>query len=114
MSIQVKTLLKVSSVSSVQGRNGKENVKITFVEESARPPPMVAIPQNVPKEIGSMVFQVQKGLKQVLPQGLTRLQKIVLVFTPQELDAFKMKPYPNQIYDITIGEGNLQFKEVSP
>lgn len=112
MSIKLRTQLKVSSVSSIQSPNGKENFRITFVEEHTRPPAMSIMPQNTPKQVSSMVFQVQKGLQQVLPKGLT-IQKVVLVFTHDELEAFHIKPYPNQIYEVTITEGNLQFRKTS-
>lgn len=48
----------------------------------------------------------------MLPKGVFKLQKIVLVFTPEELEVFHVKPYPNQTYEITISDGNLRFKEV--
>ena len=114
MSISLKTRLKVSSVSSVQGPEGRENIKITFVELRTRPPMVTMMPQSAPKEISSIVFQVQQGIQKALPRGLTsyRFQKIVLVLAPEELEAFHIKPYPNQIYEVTITDGALQFKNV--
>jgi hypothetical protein len=112
MTISLKTRLKVSSVSSVEGPDGKENIKISFVEEHIRPPPVAVMPQSAPKEISNVVFQVQKGIQSVLPKGLAKLQKIVLVFTPEELEAFHIKPYPNQTYEVTISDGCLRFMEV--
>lgn len=112
MAISLKTRLKVSSVGSVQGPDGEHNIRIIFVEERIRPPSIAAMPQIAPREISNVVFQVQKGIQRVLPKGLTKLQKVVLVFTPDELEAFHVKPYPNQTYEITISDGNLGFKEV--
>ena len=113
MVFHLKSRLKVSSVSSVAGPDGKESVRVTFVEEHVRPPPIAMMPQDAPKEISSVVFQVQKGIQQVLPRDMARLQKIVLVFTAEELEAFEMKPYPNQIYEVTITGGNLRFESLS-
>jgi hypothetical protein len=112
MAISLKTRLKVSSVSSVQDPDGKSNIRIILVEEHVRPPPVAAMPQSAPREISNVFFQVQKGIQRVLPKGLTKLQKVVLVFTSDELEAFHIKPYPNQTYEITISDGNLRFKEV--
>lgn len=112
MPISLKTKLKVSSVSSARGPDGKASIRIIFAKEHTRPPPVAIMPQSAPKEISNMVFQVQKGVQRVLPKGIVKLQKIVLVFTPEELEAFHIKPYPNQTYEITISDGNLRFKEV--
>jgi hypothetical protein len=112
MSIQLKTRLKVSSVSSVQGPDGKEYVKITFVQQHTRPPPMSVMPQNSPKEIGSVILQVQKGIQQVLPRNLGKFQKIIVVFTSEELEAFDVKPYPNQTFEVAVTNGNLHFSKV--
>lgn len=112
MAISLRTRLKVSSVSSVQDPEGRESIRITFVETRARPPMVTMMPQNAPKGISSIVFQVQQGIQSALPKGLTpfQFQKIVLVLTPEELEAFNIKPYPNQIYEVTITDGALQFK----
>ena len=42
-----------------------------------------------------------------------RFQKVVLVFSPEELEAFNIKPYPNQVYEILIVDGALQFKKIN-
>ncbi len=112
MPISLKTKLKVSSVSSAHGPDGKASIRIIFAKEHTRPPPVAIMPQSAPKEISNMVFQVQKGVQRVLPKGIVNLRKIVLVFTPEELEAFHIKPYPNQTYEITISDGNIRFKEV--
>lgn len=112
MPISLRTQLKVASVSRVQGPEGRENIRITFVETRIRPPLVAMMPQDVPKEISSVVLQVQKRIQQALPKGLPNIQRIVLVFTPEELEAFQVKPYPNQIYEVTVSDGNLKFKNV--
>jgi hypothetical protein len=113
MSISLKVRLKVSSVSSAHDPEGRENIRITFVETRARPPMVAMMPQDTPREISSVVLQVQKGIQQVLPKGSADIQKIVLVLTPEEIEAFHTKPYPSQIYEVTISDGNLKFKNVS-
>ena len=112
MTISLKTRLLVSSVSSVTGSDGKRNIRIIFVKEHTRLPSVAAVPQSAPREISNVVLQVQKGIQRVLPKKLSKLQKIVLVFTPEELEAFHIKPYPNQTYEITISDGNLIFRQV--
>ena len=115
MSISIKSRLKVSSVSSVQDPEGHGNVRITFVEMRSKSPMVAMMPQNAPKELSSVVFQVQQGIQKVMPRGLmdSQFQKIVLVLTPEELEAFHIKPYPNQIYEVTITDGDLKFLKVN-
>jgi hypothetical protein len=68
MAISLKARLKVSSVSSVLNPDGQQCVKIIFIEEHVRPPPLAVMPQNAPREISNVVFQVQKGIQRVLPK----------------------------------------------
>lgn len=114
MFLTLKARLKVSSVNSVIDPEGKENIGITFIQEYAKPPMVSAVPQDTPKQISNVIFQVQQGIKKALPRGARRSQmkKIVLMFTPEELEAFSIKPYPNQIYEITITKGNLFFTKI--
>ena len=114
MSVSVKVRLKVSSVESVQDSEGKENIRIILVEDKPTPPIASVMPQNISKEISSVVFQVQKGLQQALPGHLARseFQKIVLVLSPEELEAFHIRPYPSQLYEVTLSDGNISFKKL--
>ena len=115
MPLSLKTRLKVSSVNSIQDPEGRENIRIIFVELHTRPPSIAMMPQNTPKELSGIVFQVQQGLQRVMPKELLkhRFQKVVLVFSPEELEAFNIKPYPNQVYEILIVDGALQFKKIN-
>ena len=112
MSITLNTRLKVSSVNSINDPEGHENIKITFIEIRTRPPMVAMMPQDSPKELSSIVFQIQQGMSQILPKGMNdyQFQKIVLVFTPEELESFQIKPYPNQIYDVSITNGSIKFR----
>jgi len=38
--------------------------------------------------------------------------KLTLVLTGDELESFRLKPYPNQLYELSITDGSLQFAEV--
>jgi hypothetical protein len=38
-------------------------------------------------------------------------QKLTLILTSEELESFRLKPYPNQMYELTISDGVLQFTE---
>ena len=40
------------------------------------------------------------------------LRKLTMIFTGDELEAFKLKPYPNQLYELVISNGILEFKEI--
>jgi len=77
---------------------------------------MVAMtPTEFPEEIGQMVVQISKGIQKVMPGGDAKeyeLRKLTLILTAEELEAFMLKPYPNQLYELTISEGVLNFKEI--
>lgn len=72
-------------------------------------------PTNVPKEISQVMVQISQGVQSAIPGAGIReyeLRKLTITFTAEELDAFQLKPYPNQIYEVTITEGGLSFKKV--
>lgn len=110
-----KIRLKVQSVRAVKDIEGREGYQIDFVEIRQRPPMVMMTPQEVPDEISQMVMQISKGVQQALPGGGAKefeLQKLTLILTAEELEAFRLKPYPNQLYELTITDGALSFKEV--
>jgi len=39
-------------------------------------------------------------------------RELTLIITADELESFNLKPYPNQLYELTISYGNLTFREV--
>ena len=93
---------------------GREGYQIDFVEVRQRPPMVTMTPTEIPEEISQMVIQISKGMQQVLPGGDAKdyeLRKLTLILTAVELESFNLKPYPNQMYELTISEGNLSFKE---
>ncbi|MCW4035705.1 MAG: arcadin 1 [Candidatus Bathyarchaeota archaeon] len=106
--------LKVQSVKSVKDVEGREGFQIEFVEVRQRPPMLTMTPTEVPEEISQMVVQITKGVQKVLPGGGSKeyeLRKLTLILTAEELEAFRLKPYPNQLYELTISDGVLSFKE---
>jgi len=110
-----KIKVKVQSVMAVKDVEGREGFQIDFVEIRQRPPMVMTTPTEVPEEISQMVIQVSKGLQQVLPGGNARefeLRKLTLILTGEELEAFKLKPYPNQLYELMITDGSMSFKEI--
>lgn len=107
--------LKVQSVKSVKDVEGREGFQIEFVEVRQRPPMLTMTPTEVPEEISQMVVQITKGVQKVLPGGGSKeyeLRKLTLILTSEELEAFRLKPYPNQLYELTISDGVLSFKEI--
>lgn len=107
--------LKVQSVKSVKDVEGREGFQIEFVEVRQRPPMLTMTPTEVPEEISQMVVQITKGVQKVLPGGDSKqyeLRKLTLILTAEELEAFRLKPYPNQLYELTISDGVLSFKEI--
>ncbi len=107
--------LKVQSVKSVKDVEGREGFQIEFVEVRQRPPMLTMTPTEVPEEISQMVVQITKGVQKVLPGGDSKqyeLRKLTLILTAEELEAFRLKPYPNQLYELTISDGDLSFKEI--
>ena len=107
--------LKVSSVKAVRDVEMRETYQIEFVEVREKPPMVMMTPQEVPKEVSDMMVQISRGVQRMIPgaqQKEYELKKMTLILTAEELESFKLKPYPNQIYELTITEGTLNFKEV--
>ncbi|MDH5201117.1 MAG: arcadin 1 [Candidatus Bathyarchaeota archaeon] len=106
--------LKVQSVKSVKDVEGREGFQIDFVEIRQRPPMVTMTPTEIPEEISQMVVQITKGVQKILPGGDAKeyeLRKLTLILTAEELEAFRLKPYPNQLYELTISDGMLSFSE---
>ncbi len=107
--------IKVQSVKSMKDVEGREGYQIDFVEVRQRPPMVTMTPTEIPEEISQMVVQISKGMQRVLPGGEAKdyeLRKLTLILTAEELEAFRLKPYPNQLYELTISDGSLYFKDV--
>ncbi len=110
-----KIKLKVQLVKAVKDVEKREGYQIDFVEVRQKPPVMMMTPTELPEEIGQMVVQISKGVQKVMPGGDAKeyeLRKLTMVMTAEELEAFNLKPYPNQMYELTITDGALHFKEV--
>ena len=106
--------LKVQSVKSVKDVEGREGFQIDFVEIRQRPPMVTMTPTEIPEEISQMVVQITKGVQKILPGGDAKeyeLRKLTLILTAEELEAFRLKPYPNQLYELTISDSVLSFSE---
>lgn len=113
--ISSKINVKVQSVKAVKDVEKREGYQIDFVEVRQRPPMMIATPTEIPEEISQMVVQISKGVQKVLPGGDSKqyeLRKLTVILTAEELEAFRLKPYPNQMYELTITDGALYFKEI--
>ncbi|MCD6530339.1 arcadin 1 [Candidatus Bathyarchaeota archaeon] len=113
--MEQKIRVKVASVRGIKDPEGREGYRIDFVEVRERPPVLMATSTDTPEEISKMVMQISKGLQYIIPGGAGReyeLQKITLHLTADELEAFELKPYPNQMYEITISKGKLSFRTI--
>jgi len=113
--ISTRIKVKVQSVKSIRDVEGRESYQIDFVEIRSRPPMGSITSTELPEEIGQMVVQITKGMQQVMPGGGSKeyeLRKLTMIFTGDELEAFKLKPYPNQLYELNISNGILEFKEI--
>jgi len=107
--------VKVQSVKSLKDVEAREGYQIDFVEVRSRPPMMTMTPTELPQEISQMVVQITKGVQKVMPGGDSKeyeLRKMTLILTAEELEAFNLKPYPNQLYALTITNGSFSFKEI--
>ena len=110
----LKVRVKVSSVRGIRDFEGEEAYLIEFVEVRERPPMVVMTPTSVPNEVKNIVMQISKGLQTALP-GASKgyeLRKLIVKLTAEELEAFGLKPYPNQVYEMNISRGKLSFKKV--
>ena len=102
----------MKAIRDVEARDG---FQIDFVEVRIRPPMMTMTPTELPQEISHMVVQITKGVQRVMPGGNAReyeLRKLTFVLTAEELESFNLKPYPNQLYELTISNGSFSFKEI--
>lgn len=107
--------LKVSSVKAIRDAEMRESYQIEFVEVREKPPMVMMTPQEVPKEVSDMMVEISRGVQRMIPgsqQKQYEMKKMTLILTAEELEFFKLKPYPNQIYELTITEGTLNFKEI--
>ncbi|MCW3992910.1 MAG: arcadin 1 [Candidatus Bathyarchaeota archaeon] len=114
-SLSSRIRLKVQSVKAVKDMDGREGYQIDFVEVRQRPPMVMMTPTEVPKEISQMVVQISKSVQRAMPGGESKeyeLRKLTVILTADELEAFRLKPYPNQMYELTITDGALYFKEI--
>lgn len=115
ISVSSKIRVKVQSVKAMKDVESREGYQIDFVEVRQRPPMVMMTPTEVPEEISHMVVQISKSVQKVLPGGDAKeyeLRKLTVILTAEELEAFRLKPYPNQVYELTITDGALYFKEI--
>ena len=113
--IASKVQVKVSSVRGIRDPEGIAGYRIEFVEVRKKPPAIMMTPKGVPKVVGQMVVEISQGIQKTIPGGSTKeyeLQKLSLTFTDEELEAFEIRPYPNQIYELTISKEKLSFKQI--
>jgi hypothetical protein len=112
--ISSKIRVKVQSVRSVKDPEGRECFQIDFVEVRQRPPMVMMSNPEVPDEINQMVVQVTKSFQGMMPgSGKDYEQmKLTLILTGEEIESFRLKPYPNQLYELTITDGTLSFAEL--
>ena len=113
--ISSKIKLKVQSVRAIKDPENREAFQIEFVEVRSKPPMVMMSNPDVPNEINQMVVQVTKSFQGILPgtQETTYEQrKLTMILTGEELESLNMKPYPNQLYEMVISDGTLNFKQV--
>ncbi len=111
--ISSKIRVKVQSVKAVKDPENRECYQIDFIEVRKKPPVLMMSNPGVPEEINQMIIQVTKGLQGVLPGTVGdhyEQKKLTLILTGDELESFNLKPYPNQIIELIITEGRLQFR----
>ena len=107
--------IKVQSVKATKDIEGRDGFQIEFVEVRPRPPLVTMTPTELPAEISQMVVQITKGVQRVMPGGNSKeyeLKKLTLILTAEELEAFRLKPYPNQLYELSISDGTFAFREI--
>jgi len=113
--ISSKIKLKVQSVRAIKDPENREAFQIEFVEVRSKPPMVMMSNPDVPNEINQMVVQVTKSFQGILPgtQETTYEQrKLTMMLTGEELESLNMKPYPNQLYEMVISDGSLNFKQI--
>ena len=113
--ISSKIKLKEQSVRAIKDPENREAFPIEFVEVRSKPPMVMMSNPDVPNEINQMVVQVTKSFQGILPgtQDTTYEQrKLTMILTGEELESLNMKPYPNQLYELVISDGSLNFKQL--
>ena len=99
----------------VRDLEGRESFKIEFVEVREKPPRIMMTPTNMPKEVSQVMVQISQSVQSAIPGANIKeyeMQKVAITFTAEELEAFHLQPYPNQIYEVAITDGNLSFRKI--
>jgi hypothetical protein len=113
--ISSRIKLKVQSVRAIKDPENREAFQIEFVEVRSKPPMVMMSNPEVPEEINQMVVQVTKSFQGIFPgtQETTYEQrKLTLILTGEELESLNLRPYPNQLYELTIRDKSLSFNQL--
>jgi hypothetical protein len=113
--ISSRIKLKVQSVRALRDPENREAFQIEFVEVRSKPPMVMISNPEVPEEINQMVVQVTKSFQGILPgiqDSTYEKKKITLILTGEELESLNLKPYPNQMYELTISDKSLSFTQL--
>jgi hypothetical protein len=113
--ISSRIRLRVQSVKAVRDPENREAFQIDFIELRSKPPMVMMSNPDVPEEINQMVVQVTKSFQGIFPGAQSNTyeqRKLTLILTGEELESFGMKPYPNQLYELSISEGTINFREM--
>jgi len=113
--ISSRVKLKIKSVRALKDPENREAFQIEFVEVRSKPPMVMMSSPEIPEEINRMVVQVTKSFQGILPgvQETTYEQrKLTLILTEEELESLNMRPYPNQMYEMTISDHTMSFKQI--
>lgn len=81
---------KVTSIHPFFDPFGNEFVCVEFAVEAEKPPSIVSMPTNVPKEI-SMVMPIISQIPRMFPQSKVYSNRLVFYFTSPEWDRLPRK-----------------------
>jgi len=94
---------KVTSVHPFFDPFGNEFVCVEFAMEAQRPPNVISMPTNTPKEI-SMVMPIISQIPKFFPQSKVYSNRIILYFTTQEWDRLPKKYHFGDEVEVMIGQ----------
>jgi len=92
---------KVTSIHPFFDPFGNEFVCVEFAMEAQRPPSVVSMPTNMPKEI-SMVMPIISQIPKMFPQSKVYSNRLVLYFTVQEWDRLPKKYQFGDEVDVAV------------
>ncbi len=105
---------KVASMQSIRDPDGKQGMRIEFVEERAMPRPGF-VPVGASEE-ARMAQEIFRSFQQAMPmlqiQATLQAPKLILFLNDEEYEALGLILTVNQLYELELKNGSISFRRV--